>query len=167
MLKHFSQDYLLMLFLVVIVSASGTDIAADLSHGAGLTHLLQEITILLFALIILSLLIFDNFMKKSQIRQLKEELEAAKNMPVPESVAVLAARQQLSQAIDEQFTEWQLTASERDVGIMLLKGYSLKEIAALRGTADKTIRQQASAIYQKSGTPGRHAFSAWFIEDLL
>ncbi|WP_332873970.1 DNA-binding response regulator [Amphritea pacifica] len=167
MLKHFSQDYLLMLFLVVIVSASGTDIAADLSHGAGLTHLLQEITILLFALIILSLLIFDNFIKKSQIRQLKEELEAAKNMPVPESVAVLAARQQLSQAINEQFTEWQLTASERDVGIMLLKGYSLKEIAALRGTADKTIRQQASAIYQKSGTPGRHAFSAWFIEDLL
>nr|WP_232846351.1 DNA-binding response regulator [Amphritea pacifica] len=156
-----------MLFLVVIVSASGTDIAADLSHGAGLTHLLQEITILLFALIILSLLIFDNFIKKSQIRQLKEELEAAKNMPVPESVAVLAARQQLSQAINEQFTEWQLTASERDVGIMLLKGYSLKEIAALRGTADKTIRQQASAIYQKSGTPGRHAFSAWFIEDLL
>ncbi len=156
-----------MFFLAIVVLASGTDIVADLSHGAGLTHLLQEITILICALVILSLLAYDNLVKKRTINHLMAELEAVKQMPVPESVAVLAARHQLSQAINEQFTEWQLTGSERDIGIMLLKGYSLKEIATLRGTAEKTIRQQASSVYQKSGTPGRHAFSAWFIEDLL
>jgi DNA-binding CsgD family transcriptional regulator len=37
----------------------------------------------------------------------------------------------------------------------------------LRGTAEKTIRQQASAIYKKAGVAGRHVFSAWFMEDLL
>jgi DNA-binding NarL/FixJ family response regulator len=48
-----------------------------------------------------------------------------------------------------------------------LKGFSLKEIAALRGTSEKTIRQQASSVYKKAGLSGRHAFSAWFIEDIL
>jgi len=32
---------------------------------------------------------------------------------------------------------------------------------------EKTVRQQASAIYSKAGLSGRHAFSAWFIEELL
>ncbi len=43
----------------------------------------------------------------------------------------------------------------------------LRHCSALRGTSEKTIRQQASSIYQKSGLPSRHAFSAWFIEDFL
>ncbi len=51
--------------------------------------------------------------------------------------------------------------------LVLLKGFSLKEISALRGTAEKTIRQQAPSIYQKTGVSGRHAFAAWFIEDFL
>ena len=37
----------------------------------------------------------------------------------------------------------------------------------VRGTAEKTIRQQASSIYQKANILGRHSFSAWFIEDFL
>lgn len=37
----------------------------------------------------------------------------------------------------------------------------------LRNILEKTVRQQASAIYKKAGINGRHAFSAWFIEDAL
>jgi len=33
--------------------------------------------------------------------------------------------------------------------------------------AGKTVRQQAPASYKKSDVSGRHAFSAWFIEDIL
>ena len=50
---------------------------------------------------------------------------------------------------------------------MLLKGLSLKEIASLRDTREKTVRQQASTIYGKSGLEGRHALAAWFLEDFL
>jgi DNA-binding CsgD family transcriptional regulator len=53
------------------------------------------------------------------------------------------------------------------VGRLLLKGLSLKEIAAIRNTLEKTVRQQASSIYKKAELNGRHAFSAWFIEDIL
>jgi len=44
---------------------------------------------------------------------------------------------------------------------------SFKEIAAVRKTLEKTVRQQASSIYKKAGVSGRHEFSAWFIEDIL
>lgn len=73
----------------------------------------------------------------------------------------------LSEEIGKQFEEWQLTPAEREVGLLMLKGFSHREIASLRGTTEATVRFQARAIYQKSGMPGRSAFSAYFLEDLL
>jgi DNA-binding CsgD family transcriptional regulator len=60
-----------------------------------------------------------------------------------------------------------MTSAEREVGLLILKGLSHKEIAALRATTDATVRQQAQAIYRKAGLPGKTAFSAYFLEDLL
>jgi DNA-binding CsgD family transcriptional regulator len=60
-----------------------------------------------------------------------------------------------------------MTAAERDVGLLILKGLSHKEIAALRGTSEATVRQQAQAIYRKADLPGKTAFSAYFLEDLF
>jgi DNA-binding CsgD family transcriptional regulator len=70
-------------------------------------------------------------------------------------------------AIDKQFQAWSLTDAERDVGLLMLKGLGHKEIAALRGTSEATVRQQARRVYQKSSLPGRPAFCAFFLEDLL
>ena len=80
---------------------------------------------------------------------------------------VLDVRKKLGNVVTQQFSEWKLTDSEADVGWLMLKGLSLKEIAMVRSTLEKTVRQQASSIYKKSGVQGRHAFSAWFIEDIL
>jgi DNA-binding CsgD family transcriptional regulator len=69
--------------------------------------------------------------------------------------------------MENQFQEWGMTAAERDVGLLILKGLNHKEIAALRGTSEATVRQQAQAIYRKAELPGKTAFSAYFLEDLL
>ena len=69
--------------------------------------------------------------------------------------------------MENQFQEWGMTAAERDVGLLILKGLNHKEIAALRGTSEATVRQQAQAIYRKADLPGKTAFSAYFLEDLL
>ena len=66
-----------------------------------------------------------------------------------------------------QFERWQLTAAEREVALLLLKGLSHKEIAVLRDTSERTIRQQAQSIYGKSNLSGRAALSAFFLEDML
>jgi DNA-binding CsgD family transcriptional regulator len=73
----------------------------------------------------------------------------------------------LGAAIERQLQDWGLTDAEREVGLLMLKGFSHKEIGALRGTSEATVRQQARAAYQKSGMNGRAAFCAYFLEDLL
>ncbi|MCZ7679332.1 MAG: hypothetical protein M5U28_11460 [Sandaracinaceae bacterium] len=51
--------------------------------------------------------------------------------------------------------------------LLLLKGLSLKEIAAARDTGERTAREQARAVYRKSGLSGRAELAAFFLEDLL
>jgi DNA-binding CsgD family transcriptional regulator len=73
----------------------------------------------------------------------------------------------LGAAIDKQLRAWSVTSAEREVALLMLKGFSHKEIGALRSTSEATVRQQARSIYEKSGLNGRAAFCAFFLEDLL
>ena len=73
----------------------------------------------------------------------------------------------LGEAIDRQFSTWKLTEAEREIGLLLLKGLSLKEIAGVRVTSERTIRGQARSIDAKAGLSGRAALAAFFLEDLL
>jgi DNA-binding CsgD family transcriptional regulator len=70
-------------------------------------------------------------------------------------------------AIERQFETWRMTDAEREVGLLMLKGFTHKEIGAFRGTSEATVRHQAKAIYQKAGVDSRTAFCAYFLEDLL
>jgi DNA-binding CsgD family transcriptional regulator len=73
----------------------------------------------------------------------------------------------LGVAIDRQFDKWGLSPAERDVALLQLKGLRHKEIAELRKTSERTVRQQALAIYRKAGLSGRTDLAAFFLEDLL
>lgn len=73
----------------------------------------------------------------------------------------------LSDQIDRQFEKWSLTAAEREIALLMLKGLRHKEIASVRGTSERTVRQQALTIYRKAGLEGRADLTAFFLEDLL
>jgi DNA-binding CsgD family transcriptional regulator len=73
----------------------------------------------------------------------------------------------MGRALDEQFGAWHLTPAERDVALMLLKGQGHKQIAAATGRSERTVRQHAVAVYQKSGLQGRAELAAFFLEDLV
>ena len=66
-----------------------------------------------------------------------------------------------------QLGRWELTAAEKEVAILVLKGLSHKEVADVRKTSERTARKQARAVYKKAGLDGRAALSAFFLEDLL
>lgn len=68
--------------------------------------------------------------------------------------------------ITRQLQQWNLSAAEVEIAWMILKGLQFKEIAAARETSERTVRQQAQAIYAKSGLTSRAALSAHFLEDL-
>ena len=73
----------------------------------------------------------------------------------------------LGSAIDAQFSRWNLTGAEREVALMLLKGLGHKQIAALTDRSERTVRQHASTVYEKSGLGGRAELSAYFLQDLM
>jgi len=74
---------------------------------------------------------------------------------------------QFRRAIGEQFEQWEATDAERDVGHLILRGLSHKEIARLRNTSEATVRQQAQSLYRKANLPNKGAFSAYFLDDVL
>jgi DNA-binding CsgD family transcriptional regulator len=108
-----------------------------------------------------------NYQQREEQLALLRDLEVARLQGQRwrnESRALLAG---LGEAIDSQFSRWNFTEAERDVALLLLKGLSLKEAAAIRASTERTIRAQARAIYAKAGLTGRASLSAFFLEDLL
>ena len=161
------KETILILIFAIVVVASGADLVADLSHGADTEHIVKETIVVSISTIGLAWLLWGLRQQRLEIRSLQQELDTANSPQAPPKIYVLEARKKLGNVVTQQFSEWQLTGSEIEVGWLLLKGLSLKEIAIVRSTQEKTVRQQASSIYKKSGVSGRHAFSAWFIEDIL
>ena len=77
------------------------------------------------------------------------------------------ALENLGQAIDAQFDKWELTPTEREIALLLLKGHGHKQAAALTGRSERTVRQHAVSVYHKAGLSGRAELAAFFLEDLL
>jgi DNA-binding CsgD family transcriptional regulator len=72
----------------------------------------------------------------------------------------------LGAAIDGQLRAWGLTAAEREVAFLLLRGHSHKDIAQRSARSEPTVRQHAVAVYRKSGLGGRAELAAFFLGDL-
>ncbi|MDP1554712.1 MAG: LuxR C-terminal-related transcriptional regulator [Hyphomonas sp.] len=75
--------------------------------------------------------------------------------------------QGLGEAISRQFGAWGLSDAEAEIGLLLLKGLSFQEVADVRKTSERTVREQARSVYRKSGLAGRSELAAYFLEDLL
>ena len=72
-----------------------------------------------------------------------------------------------AQVLESRFTEWQLTAAERDIAILSLKGFSIAEMANLRDTKEGTVKAQCAALYRKADVSGRVQLLSVFLDDLL
>lgn len=104
---------------------------------------------------------------ESRVRDAEADLETSRLALDRWREEARSATAGLAAAIERTFAAWKLSPSEVEIGFMLLKGLSHKEIADLRGTSARTVREQAGAIYRKAGVGGRVELSAWFLEDLL
>lgn len=69
--------------------------------------------------------------------------------------------------IDEDFHEWRLSDAESDIAWFMLRGLPLREIADVRGTSERTVRQQAQAIYRKAGLDGRSDLAGRVLERFI
>jgi len=92
--------------------------------------------------------------------------DARKRSHVAEQ-ALVQARSAFRDVLDMRFTEWDLTPAERDVAMFSIKGFSLQDIATLRGVSEGTIKAQSNAIYRKAGVSGRAQLLSLFIDELV
>ena len=136
------------------------DLVMDYGEGADLRHVSIELLVLFAAAFGIALL-WRRFDKTRT--DLDEAREQARRWQEQNRELL----QGLGSAIEAQFREWGLTRAEGEVGLLLLKGLSHKEIALVRDTSERTVREQARAVYRKSGLSGRSSFAAFFLEDLL
>lgn len=105
--------------------------------------------------------------RSKEIQSLSGDLAAAREESRRWKRETAGLLQGLSEAIDQQFTRWDLTQAEREVALLLIKGLSTRDIAGLRDTREATVRQQAQVVYRKAGLEGRAELAAFFLEDLL
>ncbi len=69
--------------------------------------------------------------------------------------------------VAKRFDDWALTPAERDVALFAIKGMSLADIAAVRGTSEGTVKAQTNAIYRKAGVSGRAQMLSDLIDTLM
>lgn len=144
------------------------DIAFDLWEGVGWTHIVVE----LIAIAVMGVVIYRSFVsysekvKRNSFR-MQQEIQTFRTQAEAWKEEASHYLKGLVSKIDQQFDAWGLSAAEKDIALLLIKGYSIKEIAALRDTSEKTIKQQNFSIYKKSNLAGRSELAAYFLEDLL
>ncbi len=153
-----TQAAMALLFLIAVLIA--IDLFIDRTEGASALHLGVE------ALVLIAATIGTGFLWRQlrRTRQTLGEALAEAEQWRSESRELIRG---LGKAIEAQFARWKLSTAEAEVGLLLLKGLSHKEIAEIRQTSERTVREQARALYRKSGLSGRSMLSSFFLEDLL
>lgn len=155
---------LIMVLAIMIVAA--IDLVADSGEGASWLHLVVEGAIALLAAT--GVVFLGNRLRLliAARRELVTELHTSREAAMEWRRAAESHLAGLASAVDDQFRKWNLTEAESDVARKLLKGKSHKEIAAARGTSERTVRQQAHIAYRKAGLEDRAALAAFFLETL-
>lgn len=153
--------------LAIVAVLVSVDIISDSREGAPLWHLLTEGIIGVVAIAGVFYLLHGTTTLRHRLEKEIEDFTAFKKEADVWRSESRKYVEGLARAIDQQLTKWNLTVAEKEVAFLLLKGFSLKEIAEIRKTTEKTARVQSTAVYAKAGISGRSELSAFFLEDLL
>jgi len=162
-----NNELFFILLLAIIAIMNVSDFIIDLSEGSTTFHLAQEAFLVIASLGGIGYLLREVTQRRNELEKIKVQLTQTTNRLTESNEKLQDVHKQYREVIDKQLSDWMLTPSEKDVAVLLLKGLSFEEIAGVRETKEKTVRQQATAIYRKSGLSGRHEFAAWFFEDFL
>jgi DNA-binding CsgD family transcriptional regulator len=161
------ERIVILIILSIIAIMVAFDLITDSKEGVVVWHVLVEGSAGLAALFGVFYFMKDSFKIKHKLSDsLNENLQLRKEANEWKFEAQKYI-EGLSLSIDQQLTKWNLSVAEKEVALLLLKGLSLKEVADVRNTTEKTARVQSIAVYSKSGLSGRSELAAFFLEDLL
>ena len=155
------------LFVLFVLGTSAVEIVDEFAAGETLDSMADDLSRFVLSAIVLAVFAFEYLVQQRALADLRDQLKRARGRLAQLDTKSQELASQYRAVMQKQFDAWLLTASEQDVVIMLLKGLSFREIAELRETREKTVRQQASSVYRKAGVASRNELAAWFFEDML
>lgn len=144
-----------------------SDVWEDLEAGSSWSHVGAETIILVLSVMGFFIIWSRNIVYKKDLTELKIDLQKAKSDLNSYKQRSEKYVKGLSDTIDKQMDAWGLTKAEKEITLLILKGLTNKEISDIRETSERTVRQQLTAIFQKSNLTTRLEISAFFLEDLL
>jgi len=158
----------LMLVLVLLATAAGgaIDLVFDAPESLLSAHVIFELTLITAAMATFFALWrgwWGTRQSLAESQQVAEQHKVERDAWRASAESALAG---LGRAIEQRFEGWGLTPAEREIALLLLKGHSHKQIAFSTGRSERTVRQHAVDVYQKSGLRGRAELAAFFLEDL-
>lgn len=157
----------LAVVLVATIVGGAVDLALDAPATWFSAHVIYEIMLILAASVTSVLLWRGWWTSRRSLDETRRMLVERATERDAWRASAEAALAGLGHAIDERFSAWNLTPTEREVALLLLKGRSHKQIAFTTGRSERTVRQHAVAVYQKSRLNGRAELAAFFLEDVL
>lgn len=160
-------ELFLVLLLTLIVGGGVVDVILDQPQSWTSTHVLIEVGLILLSLGSAVYLGTGWYRTGARLDRAHDALDQHREAQrIWESQAREWTRG-LRGAVEDQLSAWTLTRAERETAMMLLRGHSHKEIAALAGKSERTVRQHAVAVYRKSGLGGRAELAAFFLESVF
>ena len=98
---------------------------------------------------------------------IRREARRARVRAARAASSLAALRGAFDAVMAAKFRAWGLTAAERDVALLVVRGLGIAEISSLRGTAAGTTKAQVHAVLRKSGAASRAELVAQFLDELL
>lgn len=162
-----SLRVLLAVVLAAAIIGGTVDLILDAPDSWLSFHVIFEVLLIVAAMVTAWLFWRGWFRARRSLVETRQMLEAQKADRDAWRASAEHALAGLGTAINERFEAWNLTPAEREIALLLLKGQIHKQIAFATGRSERTVRQHAVAIYQKSGLGGRAELAAFFLEDLM
>ena len=168
---RFEEERGLRLLLGLVLAATnvggGIDLYLDAPEKWWSAHAIYELALMVTTMAMALLLWTGWWRSRRTLTEANRALAAQAAEREAWRAGAEAAIEGFGRAVDERFESWGLTPTEREIALRLLKGHSHKHIAYETGRSERTVRQHAVAIYEKSGLAGRAELAAYFLDDLL
>lgn len=152
--------------LLAAIVGGAVDLALDAPDSWWSVHVVYEVILVAASMMGFYFLWRGWFRTRHDLTETRHELAEQTAERDAWRVSAESALAGLGQAIAERLRAWQLTPAESEVALLLLKGRSHKEIAYLTNRSERTVRQHAVSVYQKSRLHGRAELAAFFLDDV-
>lgn len=158
--------FLLAGILVVAIVGGAIDLLLDAPDSILSAHVIYELVLIAGSIAALVFMWRGWFRARHDVIEMQHEVAEHKAERDAWRASAENALAGLGKAIEEKFRAWGLSPVESEVALLLLKGHSHKEIAFMTARSEKTVRQHAGSVYQKSKLRGRAELAAFFLGDL-